>query len=333
MENYNRQQKIDFLSKMVLPKVGKSDAKQRKFLFSCLSDLGYMEFRKKENIHEDHPDEVFYSEIKNENPLEDNFTLGAESWERTSKDYGFSRTFIGPGENYQAERLAEVQKRGISNQETEYNAVKEIFENALNQLTYTDTENVKKMASEFYLKIMNYYLSNSLNLPTKSGALKRGYIAYCLYYALLNHHISIPKEQLVHITGASLSDLPKASKNINLIIPGINKINLTEDNLCNMKSFLFQNFGNDVIQQINKVITDFKNKGNSVTNSVVAAAIYYVCSIPQSKGGIYPQRLKIKKENDSLVSFTYEMLKEFCGNLTKDTVRKNVNNIIEMYKK
>ena len=333
MENFIKKQKFDYIIKILLPSVGKSDAKHRKFLFSCLSDLGYMNHKSanvEENLNEN-LNEVPYEIYNNEE------TYPEERVDSTFNDYssidpyGFNRTFVsqGPETSYQSERLAEVQKRGITSQETEFQNVKEIVETLINTIQFPDMpfENIKKAALNNYLKILNYYKTNPLQLPARSGALKRGYIGYSIYYALLQFKISLSKEQLVSILGIDLSDLPKANEYIKLIIPGIDSYNVVEDNLCGMKKLLTDTFGNEIIVKINKIITDLKNKGifgQTPSKSNIAAAIYYVCSIPQSKGGIYPQRLKIDSK-----PITYNLLESYCTGLTKDTVRKNVDKILK----
>jgi len=321
---YNRQQKLDYILKVLLPKVGKTDSKHRKFLFSCLSDLGYIS--KTQSFPDTTFEEVPYNEQSADyNPENEYLTESTPT-----ETYGFTRTFISPNETYQAERLSELQKRGISSQETEYQNIKEIVESTLEQINkiYPDIsfENIRKTALDNYRLIMNYYSTNQYKLPAKSGALKRGYIGYCIYYALLQFRINITKEQLVQFVGINLSDLPKADEYIKIIIPGINVYNVYETNLCGMNTVLRDNLGPDVISQINKVITDLKNKSifsEPPTKTNIAAAIYYVCSIPQDKGGIYPSRLKIQSK-----PITYEFLQNYCK-ITKDTVRKEVDKIIK----
>ena len=68
MENFIKKQKFDYIIKILLPSVGKSDAKHRKFLFSCLSDLGYMNHKSanvEENLNEN-LNEVPYEIYNNE---------------------------------------------------------------------------------------------------------------------------------------------------------------------------------------------------------------------------------------------------------------------------
>ena len=86
-----------------------------------------------------------------------------------------------------------------------------------------------------------------------------------------------------------------------------------------MKKVLTDNFEIGVLESIQKVIGDLpvKNTKN------IAAAIYYIVSIPIEKGGIYPKKLKLKN-GDYL---TLEFISKFCK-ITPSTISSAVKEII-----
>ena len=168
----------------------------------------------------------------------------------------------------------------------------------------------------YYIDILSYYKENPDNLKSIHGSLKKGYIALCVYYALLYIKINITKESLVEYFRYSLSDLFEANKNMKRIL----KLPPTKNiELCGMKNFLNENFETGVINQIQKIIGDL-----SLSNpKYIAAAVYYVTSVPISKGGIYSKKLKTKN-GDYL---TLEFISTFCK-VVPSTISSAVKEII-----
>jgi hypothetical protein len=85
-----------------------------------------------------------------------------------------------------------------------------------------------------------------------------------------------------------------------------------------IRNNILEDIENKYISQKNKVIFS-----NQPTKTHIAAAVYYVCSIPRNKGGLYESRLKIQSK-----PITYEFIQNYCK-ITKDTVHKEVEKIIK----
>lgn len=69
-----------------------------------------------------------------------------------------------------------------------------------------------------------------------------------------------------------------------------------------------------------------------LSNIQIAACIYFVTSIPMSKGGIFQTRLRIINSSNSEIKITTQFLMDKCGNFAPATLTKNVNAIITFYK-
>ena len=225
--------------------------------------------------------------------------------------HGFSRTFISPSDETGTKRLTEVQKRGITPEEVDFVKVGGLIDTALNRVNGGfNFEAVKNTALNIYLNITKFYVYQE-TVPRKErlvqgenkGSVKLGYILLSLYYAL---NKMVPKELLVtYFSDISLSDIPKAEKNIKIIfenVRGYEFIYQTPQSMCNIP------LDNTQKQQVLKVITDLQNAGLFNTPAVsvqIAASITYITN-----------NLKLTSEK--------------CG-ITEDTIRKNVKIIKKFY--
>jgi len=301
----------------VLPKQYRtSDSKQRKFLISCIEDLGYIKARSVNTSVEPEPE----PESEPEQDPEPGYFPGSEDYQileqrpgPSSNIYGFNRTFITPDTN-QESRLVELQKRGISTEETELGKVSEIIEAALNKTKRPDidTSKIKEFALKLYQRILGYYRDgNMYNLKSNSQTIKKGYIALVTWYSLINFQINISREKLVsYFDRTILSDLFEPEKYMGLIFG--------EDlpkrifNLCGIN-----NLPPDLIGKIYKVLEQFENSSPKYT----AAAVYFVCSVDVHHGGIVPKKIK---------GVTLEFLEKNCK-ISQSTISKGVKEIIGFY--
>jgi hypothetical protein len=311
--------KTDFIKNQLTDKIlemlpkqyrGNSDSKQRKFLIQCISDLGYIEQktqvpeRDSGSSSESLSDQEYYDdpEEKRYLPLSSN----------TPSPYGFTRTFIqGPDS-----RLTEIQKRGISYEETELSKVGETIDLALNKLKRDiNIASVKEYALKMYQDILEYYRKgNKYNLMSNTQSIKRGYIALVVWYSLINFQVNISREQLVKLfTKLTIADLFESEKYMKLIFKKLPEL---KHNLYGMESVLKDKIGNELINTIFKVIEQF---GNSP--KYTAAAVYFICSVSIHKGGVVPVKIK---------GITLELLEKYYK-ITQSTISKGVKEIIEFY--
>ena len=277
MSNLFLKKQLNELLIGVLPKQNRNDdsSKQRKFLIDCIEKQGY---------------------IKNKPSL--------EPLQKFFEPENFSRTYIEDPDS----RLSELQRRGISSEESEFNKIKEIFETVLNRIgkdyEIVNIENVKRYALDMYKEIMKYYkrADRDLKIKSNSKGIKRGYMAMVIYYSLLNYSIYLSKEEVIEYFNGEVqqSDLYNSSKYLDIIFKNLPKINPYLFNLCGLKGQLEK----ETIQQINIVIEKLPEKNTKN----IAAAIYYICSLPISKGGI--NKTKIKTKKGKLI--TLDLLSESC---------------------
>ena len=308
-KNVSRQNKIELLKKMLPLQGRRSDKKQRDFLIDCIKSHGYI----KERIFEPEQitNEVEYREFENDY-FPDEFETQKEWNPNVSTDiYGHSRTFIQAGKN--TERLTEMQKRAITAEETEFQKINEIMDNALNGILVDHPEilqNTKQTALKFYQDILNFYKNPLNELKSNSKSIKKGYIALCVYYALLNNQIVIPKEKLVnYFDNTSLSDLPEAEKNMRIILQTkVFDINPSENTLCGMKPWILENLGQWFMDKLNLIIADLPDKNNKN----IAAAIYYLGKLKKVK------------------ALTQKFISEHCG-ISTTTISKSVLEIAYFY--
>ena len=308
-KNVSRQNKIELLQKMLPLQGRRSDKRQREFLIDCIKSHGYI----KERIINEYTDtdEVEYKEIETDY-FPDEFEPQNEWNPNVSTDiHGHHRTFIEPAKG--TERLTELQKRAITAEETEFAKIHEIMDNALNGILVDRTEllqSTKQTALKFYQEILNFYKNPLNELKSNSKSVKKGYIALCVYFALLNNQIVIPKEKLVdYFDNTSLSDLPEAEKNMRVILNSkVFDINPSENTLCGMKPWILENLGQWFMDKLNLIISDLPDKNNKN----IAAAIYYLGKLKKVK------------------ALTQKFISEFCG-ISTTTISKSVLEIAYFY--
>jgi hypothetical protein len=86
------------------------------------------------------------------------------------------------------------------------------------------------------------------------------------------------------------------------------------------------------IEKVKKDLIDNNVFGNPLSNIQFAACIYYVTSVPISKGGILQTRLQITDPvTNKQVKITTELLGSKCGKFAAATLSKNINIIINFY--
>ena len=349
----------EFLSRLLKKAtLRKSPARAREFYWDCIKNLGYsdqpvkIEYSEIDYSESEDPYAVFKQmESKNTNTIDREYysppvlpVLGvAESQQMSISDqYGFNRTFIGPLESSfttsSGNRLSEINKWiNVSNEETELKKVIEIIDQVLNGLGLSELLNIRRFSINMYWNIMQYYKTNSLGLTINKGTLKLGYISMVIYYSLVYFKRNANIESIVRfIPDASISYVPRAKKNIMLIFresPNYSFIHSEfSENLgtCNK---IIETLPNNVQRIINKVKNDlYQNIQRPLSNIQIAACIYFVTSIPMSKGGIFQTRLRITDNMNSEIKITTGLLMDRCGNFAPATLTKNVNAIITFYK-
>ena len=348
-----------FLKKLLLKVTArKRPANAREFYWTCIKDTGYSEPRDYSDYpdYQDYPENNSdYSSDSDEDPYsvfkrvssrssgssgsraseyyEAPGVLGvSESQQMSISDqYGFNRTFIEPLSNNlttsSGNRLSEINTWiNVSQEETELKKVIEKIDQALNSLGLSDQVNIRRFAVNMYWNIMLYYKKNTLGLSQNKGNLKNGYITLVIYYSLNYFKRNVGIEQVVRVTPDSrLNYIPKAKKNIKQIFlksPNYSFLNAEfSENISSECNNLIKILPNNIQVIINKIIEHL----GSTTN--IAAVIYYVTSVPLSKGGILQKRLVL--ENNKKI--TTEFLINKCGKIAPATLSKIVNNIINFY--
>ena len=212
---------------------------------------------------------------------ENEFVQGIAEREHTSVSR-FNRTFIQP-ESSANKLMYTLQLQGISQEEREFNDVRQQISDALEKIFSPDLNKVgvRDTAMEMYSDIKETYVQTNTLKGELKGTVKRGYILLVLYYALINANVCISLQDISVLfdNKIRLSDLPEAQKNLNIIFGDLPKYrfikSVHERCLCNMRNKLDK----DQIAEIQKVIHELKENGtfNDPALSVqVAAAIYYV---------------------------------------------------------
>ena len=319
MDSFVKNQLFELITRKVFPKLGRSEKAHRQFVFDCMDSHGLIKHQtRKESSHSS-----VKSKGSGQASNESEFTESYQSRSQSSVNvHGFNRTFLDPS---QPSNLHELQKRGIEAEEVEFNEIKGILlDNLQNIVHHKPDINVQKIldtALTMYLNIMDYYKTNVLGLKQKKGSLKKGYISLCLYYGLIYNGVRLKKDELVKYTSAKAYDLPNADKAIKLIFenaPGY-------DFIFTKTKGTFIQLENSIQNNVNKVLSHIH--GETVPSQVdMAAALYYICSIPISKGGVF-DRIKVNGK-----SVTFEFLHEHT-NLAKETISKRVKIIQEFYEK
>jgi len=299
----------------MLPKQGRqSDAKQRKFLIQCIEDSGYI--IKKPIFFGPEPKSEYYIESNSESEdeyypqIQEDYELAGPS-NYTPVQSNYQRTFLQNDDS----RLSELQKRGITSEESEFAKVSEIIDTALSKLQHhkvnLDTVKIKDYALKLYKEILDYYTSGNIHqFKSNSQSIKRGYIALVLWYSLIQFQINISHEKLISYFNKTLvHDLFESEKYIKIIIPNLPKI---KQDLTFLKDFV----NTEIIDKIPKVIEHFDS-----SPKYTAAAVYYICSVPIHKGGIIPKKIK---------TITLDLLSKHFK-ITPSTISSGVQNIISFY--
>jgi hypothetical protein len=316
--------------------------KQRNFLIDCIESNGYIlkkEESKQDEEIDDYEDLYQYmipssSEQNSSNSYVPEFQQSIAEQAQSSVDpYGFNRTFINVN-SHASDKLAELQKRGITYEETQFIKVKEQMEEIINSaLPSSDfTNKILQTALNIYLNIIIYYKTNNFNFTEMKGSLKKGYIFLCLYYSLIYNNNFIEKETLMDHSGSiRLKDLPVADKNIKLIFNGIKGYSFMYSSFhgsINPKQFLSKTINinkSELLICIENVIEETKNIVPS-TKLGIYAIIYFVCN------NYYKFRVKIKyKDTETFV--TYKILNEMFEPFASATVRKITDQLRTFFKK
>lgn len=281
MNHINRQDVIQQIKLLIYTRLSKYKLKeQHTILIKCMEFSGY--FISQENLKYDDFTEVEYSVIKNKGQLqlqEQELLPGIDSIKSSS---------IIQGTSIQKEpkfsRLNVLHNYGITSDEMLSQQLNELFEAVLNNLKYSETEQIKQYSIKMYFDILSLYRETNLLKGELKASIKRGYTVLVLYYALLHFQICVRKEQLVLYFNKSanvseefsISDLALADKNIksNFELPDENEICL-----CNMKSL----FDKVQINFLKSEIARLKENGTfhtPVQNVQIAALIHHVTHQP-----------------------------------------------------
>jgi len=243
----------------------------------------------------------------------------------------FSRTFIQTDEPGKLTRLEKVQRRGIDTLETELAQLGEKYDEVFTKISnLAEPDRVKRFAMNMYTEILNYYTTNVHQLPINKGALKRGYIMLCLYYAMIEYNFYISHQKLVNLFGGrySTADIPEAEKFLAVIFKGkysnLFTSNIQERNMCNMRTKLSR----ETIEKIENVMKNVRGIfGNILTPVQIAACIYYVTN--KISG-----RIKITNEEGIPSFVTYELLSKNCdGSPSRAPIDAAVKRIAEFFDK
>ena len=165
-----------------------------------------------------------------------------------------------------------------------------------------DTYRIREDAKKMYETIIEYHADS----PIK-GSLKRGYVALVLFYSLQSHGIPITEQETLSLlnSGARLSDLPDAQKNMNKLF----KLPEIKEKTCDMSTFL----GNETIMIVNKIL---EQKIVAFSKESLLATIYYVCN-----------KMGNRKFDLNGNKITYESLTLFCNKFNKLNVKKIITEI------
>jgi hypothetical protein len=301
----------------VLRKFRNNESKERDFLIGCLEKHGYI---LKRNLKEDDYIETDYQEYTNYDPF-DTYQETYEYSDTNTYNQRFQRTFI-EGNN----KLTEMQKRGISNQETEFTKVSEDIDNALNAISQVyriDIDRIKQNALDMYLQIMNYYATGNNvrdEIEANTKGIKKGYKALVVGYALSNNQIYINDEILIRFfrEGVALQDLVKPRRYLKKILfknTSAPSQPVSTGN-CN---FILSKLPPKAQKQVAKIIQWF---GPEYTT----AAIYYICNVTIDKGGVTPIKIKWGAQ-----AITQKLLEENCKPPSSSVISSRSKEITNYY--
>jgi len=310
----------------------RSPQKQRKFLIDCIRSSGYTIENSENSENSDNEFEDLYEHMiklkgnkgnkGNNQEFESNESVYTyQEQQHSSIDpYNFNRTFINL-ENGD-DRLVELQKRGISYEESKFDKVKEEMENMIKMVNLDENGNLLKTALNIYMNIMIYYHTNPFNFMQMKGSLKKGYILLSVYYSFIYNNQFIEKEKL--LTGnIRLKDLPNAEANMKIIFKGKFHENFKHylkflKSPINVKSKELLKTIDNVIEETTEVVPS--------TKLGIYSIIYFVCN------NYFPFKVKIMF-NNSETFITYPLLNEIIGPFSSPTVRKITDKLVKFYKK
>ena len=342
------------LKNIILKYVNKkfrNPVKQRNFLIDCIASSGYI-LQKEENQNMDSDDETneideyedLYAQFmpsesnnvnisKNEQELQQSLVEQSQS---TIDPYGFNRTFITVNSHY-ADRLSELQKRGITYEETKFNQVKEemeqLIEQPLKKNIDAPTDKILQTALNIFMNILIYYNTNPYGFTHMKGSLKKGYIFLCVYYAMIYNNQYIELEKLMEYADKTrLKDVPLALKNMKLIFENVQGyssfLNKHYHGTINPGNFL-KNTTNIKSKQLIKLIENVIEETKEFVPSTklgIYSVIYFVCNEYLS--------YKIKIIYKGLETrVTYKVLDEVFGSYASATVRKITDQLLRIYRK
>jgi len=316
--------------------------KQRKYLIDCIESNGYI-LKKIEEIDSDSEEEFedLYQHMMPSSSSgqssgydDQEFKQSIQEQGQSSVDpYGFNRTFIHVN-SHAADKLAELQKRGITYEETQFIKVKDQMQEILaGAIPLSDQfDKILQTALNIYLNIILYYSTNPFNFTDMKGSLKKGYVFLCIYYSLIYNNNFIEKETLMdHAGNIRLKDLPLADKNMKLIFNGVKGYQFMYSSFhgsINPRKFLSKTTNidkNQLLKTIENVIEETKSIVPS-TKLGIYSIIYFVCN------NYYNFRVRIIfNEIDTFV--TYKILNEIFESFASATVRKITDQLRSFYKK
>jgi hypothetical protein len=272
---------------------------QRQEILKCMDTHGYL-IQVEENEENDENEELYEHMLKNDSSsdeeeeptpnFEQEFIQSLAEREQSSVSGPFAQRTSIQGN----ERLSNINIRGVSSEEQDYTDVQEQINSVLNKLNI-DNNAIKTYAMDMYLRIREFYKTSNEIKGEIKGSVRRGYILLILYYSLINFSMCISRPDLAVYFSISLSDLPKADKNIKMIFGNLDDNELC---LCNMRGL----FDNTTLQRIKNKIEELKELGkidNPATLVQIAAVIHYITKTD------------------------YNTIKNYCG-ISPDTIRKTV---------
>lgn len=260
--------------------------------------------------------------------------------------YGFNRSFIGPvdgggGGGLNISRLTALQQRIMTSEEVEFNKVRDMYIDVLNEIPRIKEEpdlvnKIVRTAMNMFLNLRLYYAEgNSFHLGVYRASLRRGYIMMILLFAMKYSNLHVDREYLVHLfsdknTKYKLFNLSQAEKNLKRIFARsqdysfINETVPQDNTFCGMIDIIKQVPG--LYNKIKKVIDHgvFKN----ISNNETSAILYYLTndkSIVNDRTFIIVQGTKQR--------FTYEFIAQFCGNVAPATIKKSIQTLSDFYSK
>ena len=346
-----------------LKKKFRSLAKQRDFLIDCIQSSGYIEekvFLSNEESENEEEYEDLYAHFmpganvskKKENTNNPEMKVSLKEQEQSSVDpYGFNRTFIHADSRH-GDKLAEIQKRGITYEETEFNKVKEqmeyLIEVSLHGNTDAPIDKILQTALNMYLNIMIYYAGTSIpksergeqtefegnvyKLNEMKGSLKKGYIFMCVYYSLIHNGYYIDRATIMEQSEKiRFRDLPQAEKNIKLIFNGVSGyqfLNKSYHGTWNPNG-VFSKTTNFEPKEFKKLVERVIEETKSFVPSTklgMYSLLYFICN------QYLTYKIKIMY-NEVETRVTYKVLDNIFGSYGNPTIRKITDQLLRFYKR